>query len=77
MITPDLFRAGKKFFCFSLRPDERPAGEAATDLSDRGSLEVHARFSGGLDADTSMVTVGFSTAALEIDASRQVAKIGY
>lgn len=77
MITPQDFRTGHKFFCFSLRPDERPAGEAATDLSDRGSLEVHATFSGALTADTSMISVGFSAAALEIDASRQISKIGY
>ena len=77
MITPVDHANGHRVYAFNLRGDGRPAGEAATDLSQRGSLEVHAQFNGALPAAATLVVIGFNGAAVEIDAARSIRKIGF
>lgn len=83
-LLPDDFKSDRRIFAFRLRPDDAPAGSKALmgpdgeDLSDRGSLSVHATLTrGGSPIDCTMVVIGFSAASVEIDASRQIRKIGF
>jgi len=79
LLSAASFRAGRKMFCFALNPDQSPAGSTAMDLSDRGSLEVHATIqrNGTFTESTSMITCGFHAASVEIDRTRSVRKEGF
>jgi len=79
LLSAASFRAGRKVFCFQLNPDQATAGSTAMDLSDRGSLEVHATIqrNGTFTESTSMITCGFHAASIEIDRTRSVRKEGF
>jgi len=79
LLSAQSFRAGRKMFCFQLNPDQATAGSTAMDLSDRGSLEVHATIqrNGTFTESTSMITCGFHAASVEIDRTRSVRKEGF
>jgi len=78
MISPAGFRAGRKFFTFQLNADQTTAGSHAMDLSDRGSLEVHAVINrAAFTEDTTMITCGFHSASVEIDSTRSIRKEGF
>jgi len=79
MISPAGFRAGRKFFCFQLNADQATAGSHAMDLSDRGSLEVHATIvrNALFTKHTTMITCGFHSASVEIDSTRSIRKEGF
>jgi len=79
MISPAGFRAGRKFFTFQLNADQTTAGSHAMDLSDRGSLEVHATIvrNALFTEDTTMITCGFHSASVEIDSTRSIRKEGF
>ena len=78
MISPAGFRSGRKFFTFQLNADQSTAGSHAMDLSDRGSLEVHAVINrAAFTEDTTMITCGFHAASIEIDSTRSIRKEGF
>lgn len=77
MISPAGFRAGRQFFTFQLNPDGARAGSQAMSLDDRGSLEVHATIVRTAHVQqTTMMVVGFHAATVEINAARELTKIG-
>jgi len=79
MISPAGFRGGRVFYCFQLNADGARAGTQAMNLSDRGSLEVHATIerNATFSEATTMVVVGFHSASVEIDATRSIRKDGF
>ena len=78
MISPAGFRSGRQFYCFQLNPDGARAGTQAMDLSERGSLEVHATIvrSLGYTESTTMLVVGYHAAAVTINSAREIRKEG-
>lgn len=68
-------------WCFNLNPDEAPPGVLAPPLADVGSMELHVRFrpdaTVGPGITGTIVTIGFSGAIVEIDAQRNVSRIGF
>jgi len=77
MISPAGFRAGRQFYCFQLNPDGARAGTQAMDLSERGSLEVHATIHRAANTEsTTMVVIGYHAAAVTINSAREIHKEG-
>jgi len=78
MISPAGFRSGRQFYTFQLNPDGARAGTQAMDLSERGSLEVHATIvrSLGYTESTTMLVVGYHAAAVTINSAREIRKEG-
>ena len=67
-------------WCFNLNPDGAPPGVLAPPLADVGSMELHIRFDpnnlAGPGVTGTVVTIGFSGAIVEIDAQRNVSRVG-
>jgi len=78
MLSPSGFKAGRQIFCFQLNPDGARAGSSAMNLSDRGSLEVHAVISRSavFTEDTTVLVAGFHAASVEIDSAMGILKEG-
>lgn len=79
MLSPAGFRGGgRQIFCFNLQPTGARPGTMAMNLSDRGSLEVHATLarSGVFTEDTTVIVCGLHSASVEIDAAREIRKEG-
>lgn len=79
MLSPAGFRGGgRQIFCFSLAPTGARPGTMAMNLSDRGSLEVHAvlKRSAVFTEDTTVIVCGLHSASVEIDAAREIRKEG-
>lgn len=79
MLSPAGFRGGgRQIFCFQLNPDGARAGSSAMNLSDRGSLKVHAFISRSavFTKDTTVLVCGFHSASVESDAAHRMRKEG-
>ena len=77
MISPAGMRGGRLFYTFQLNPDGARAGTQAMDLSNHGSLEVHATIVRGAGTETTtMMVIGYHAASVEVDANRIIRKEG-
>lgn len=79
MISYEDWLANYTFFVYNTNPDGSAPGELAPALSDVGSMELHIRFDSQRPSllENTIITMGFSGAAVEIDARRNVNRIGW